>query len=74
MKQLKEIQKGLAENKTMLGPMPITDPATDYGGVARDQVIATIVGESKKKGAPVSPEAAAILVDNWKQNVAPIIK
>jgi hypothetical protein len=77
MNQLKEIQKGLAENKNPISgkPMPITDPAKDYSlfGV-RGQVIAKIVEESKKKGTPVSPEAAAILVDNWKQNVAPTIK
>jgi hypothetical protein len=76
MKQLKEVQKGLAENKNPFGgSMPITDPAKDYSALGvRDKVIEKIVGESKNKGAPVSPEAAAILVDNWKQNVAPIIK
>lgn len=77
MNQLKEIQKGLAENKNPItgGPMPIVDPAKDYSALGvRGQVIAKIVGESKKKGVPVSPEAAAILVDNWKQNVAPTIK
>ena len=76
MNQLKEIQKGLAENKVFGTPMPITDPAKDRFGLlpVRNTVIDTIVGESKKKGVPVSPEAAAILVDNWKQNVAPTIK
>ena len=56
--------------------MPIVDPARDRFGLlpVRNTVIDKIVGESKKKGVPVSPEAAAILVDNWKQNVAPTIK
>lgn len=73
MKQLKEIQKGFAEAKHPIfgTPMPISDPSSK---LIRNTVISTIVDESKKKGVPVSPEAAAILVDNWKQNVAPIIK
>ena len=73
MKQLKEIQKGFAEAKDPIfgTPMPISDPSS---GLVRNTVISMIVDESKKKGVPVSPEAAAILVDNWKQNVAPIIK
>ncbi len=72
MTQLREIKKGLSENKSPFGTaMPIADPARDYGGMARNTVINEIVKKSK---GTVSPEAAAILVDNWKQNVAPIIK